>query len=139
MNVDKFKRIILKTGIVFFAFLGILTYFSKTIDNMLLPRVKTTVIETGRIDEAVNTSDMKTHYLLPLSSVDVTGDQGTVYVINYSEDSNITVKEQIVRICNSDDFYCEVTSDSLYGEELIVYQTSKNISDGCRVYLEEEK
>ena len=92
MNVDKFKRIILKTGIVFFAFLGILTYFSKTIDNMLLPRVKTTVIETGRIDEAVNTSDMKTHYLLPLSSVDVTGDQGTVYVINYSEDSNITVK-----------------------------------------------
>lgn len=56
---------------------------------------------------------MKTHYLLPVSSVDGAGDTGIVFVINKTENGDATVEEVSVDICNSDELYCEVTSDSL--------------------------
>lgn len=40
MKQDKFKRIVIKFGIVFFIVMLFLTYFSKTIDNLLLPKVR---------------------------------------------------------------------------------------------------
>lgn len=86
MKKDKLKSVVLKFSIVFFIVIALLTYFSKTINNMLLPKVK-------------------------VVSVD---------------------------ICNSDELYCEVTSDSLFGDSQVVYKTTKSIENGSSVYIEEE-
>ena len=77
---------------------------------------------------------MHTHYLLPLSSV-VSAEE--VYVINTLENGDVTVSCVSVNICDSDDLYYEVTSDSLFSDMQVVYKTSKDISDGDRVYIEE--
>ena len=109
-----------------------LTYFSKTIDNLLLPKVKVSDVMTGSLSEYPDT--MHTHYLLPLSSV-VSAEE--VYVINTLENGDVTVNCVSVNICGSDDLYYEVTSDSLFSDMQVVYKTSKDISDGDRVYIEE--
>ena len=111
MKKDKLKSVVLKFSIVFFIVIALLTYFSKTINNMLLPKVKVVSVQTGVIDDTAGSNDMKTHYLLPVSSVD---------------------------ICNSDELYCEVTSDSLFGDSQVVYKTTKSIENGSSVYIEEE-
>lgn len=85
MKKDKLKSVVLKFSIVFFIVIALLTYFSKTINNMLLPKVKVVSAQTGVIDDTEGSNDMKTHYLLPVSSVDGTGDTGIVFVINKTE------------------------------------------------------
>lgn len=132
MKQDKFKRLVIKFGIVFFIVMLFLTYFSKTIDNLLLPKVKVSDVMTGSLSEYPDT--MHTHYLLPLSSV-VSAEE--VYVINTLENGDVTVSCVSVNICGSDDLYYEVTSDSLFSDMQVVYKTSKDISDGDRVYIEE--
>ena len=79
-----------------------------------------------------------THYLLPVSSVDGAGNTGIVFVINKTENGDATVEEISVDICNSDELYCEVTSDSLFGDSQVVYKTTKSIENGSSVYIEEE-
>lgn len=137
--MSKLKKFILRFGIAFLIILALLTYFSDTIDNMLLPRVKTTMAEAGRINERIGTSDMKSHYLLPLSSVEVTYDTGTVYTVIKVENGDSIVQEITVDICDSNDWCCEVTSDLLSSDSYVVYETSKSIYQGCRVYVEEER
>lgn len=131
MKQVKFKRIVIKSGIVFFIVILFLTYFSKTIDNLLLPKVKVSDVITGSLSEYPDT--MHTHYLLPLSSVV----SEEVYVINTLKNGDVTVSCVSVNICDSDDLYFEVTSDSLFSDMQVVYKTSKDIFDGDRVYIEE--
>ena len=132
MQQDKLKRLVIKFGIVFFIVMLFLTYFSKTIDNLLLPKVKISDVITGSLSEYPDT--MHTHYLLPLSSV-VSAEE--VYVINTLENGDEAVNCISVNICDSDDLYYEVTSDFLFSDMQVVYMTSKDISDGDRVYVEE--
>ena len=134
MKKDKLKSVVLKFSIVFFIVIALLTYFSKTINNMLLPKVKVVSVQTGVIDDTAGSNDMKTHYLLPVSSVDGAGNKG----INKTENGDATVEEVSVDICNSDELYCEVTSDSLFGDSQVVYKTTKSIENGSSVYIEEE-
>ena len=54
------------------------------------------------------------------------------------EYGDATVEEVSVDICNSDELYCEVTSDSLFGDSQVVYKTTKSIENGSSVYIEEE-
>lgn len=129
------KKHIVRFGIAFFIIIALLTYFSKTIDNALLPQVKVTDIETGMIEENSASNDMKTHYLLPLSSVTSFGNEGSVFVLQTKESDTVT--EVSVTIHDSDDFYYEVTSDDLYSEMRVVYSVSKPITNGDRVYVEE--
>jgi len=70
------KKHIAKFAIIFFIVIALLTYFSKTIDNFLLPQVKVTNLETGSLNEQSASNDMKTHYLIPLSSVTSFGSDG---------------------------------------------------------------
>lgn len=138
MKKDKLKSVVLKFSIVFFIVIALLTYFSKTINNMLLPKVKVVSVQTGVIDDTAGSNDMKTHYLLPVSSVDGAGNTGIVFVINKAENGDATVEEVSVDICNSDELYCEVTSESLFGDSQVVYKTTKSIENGSSVYIEEE-
>ena len=101
MKKDKLKSVVLKFSIVFFIVIALLTYFSKTINNMLLPKVKVVSVQTGVIDDTAGSNDMKTHYLLPVSSVDGAGNTGIVFVINKTENGDATVEEVSVDICNS--------------------------------------
>ena len=130
------KKHIAKFAIIFFIVIALLTYFSKTIDNFLLPQVKVTNLETGSLNEQSASNDMKTHYLIPLSSVTSFGSDGTVFVLQTEESDTVT--EVSVTIHDSDDFYYEVTSDDLYSEMRVVYSVSKPIANGDRVYVEEE-
>lgn len=130
------KKHIAKFAIIFFIVIALLTYFSKTIDNFLLPQVKVTNLETGVLNEQSASNDMKTHYLIPLSSVTSFGSDGTVFVLQTEESDTVT--EVSVTIHDSDDFYYEVTSDDLYSEMRVVYSVSKPIANGDRVYVEEE-
>ncbi len=130
------KKHIAKFAIIFFIVIALLTYFSKTIDSFLLPQVKVTSLETGTLNEQSASNDMKTHYLIPLSSVNSFGSDGTVFVLQTEESDTVT--EVSVTIHDSDDFYYEVTSDDLYSEMRVVYSVSKPIANGDRVYVEEE-
>ncbi len=132
MKQDKLKRTVIIFGIVFLIVMLFLTYFSKTIDNLLLPKVKISDVITGSLSEYPD--NMHTHYLLPLSSV---VSEEVVYIINTDENGNVTVSSVSVAVCDSDDLYYEVTSDSLFSDMQVVYMTSKEISDGDRVYIEE--
>lgn len=130
------KKHIAKFAIIFFIVIALLTYFSKTIDSFLLPQVKVTSLETGMLNEQSASNDMKTHYLIPLSSVTSFGSDGTVFVLQTEESDTVT--EVSVTIHDSDDFYYEVTSDDLYSEMRVVYSVSKPIANGDKVYVEEE-
>ena len=137
MMQNKLKKYSIRAGIVFLITLALLTYLSGTIDNMLLPKVKTADIIAGTLSDE-NGGDMKTKYLLPLSSVEAIGDSGIVYVIDPYDTDKTTVSEISVTITGQDDLYYEVTSSSLFSDMAVVYKTSKSISDGDRVYIEEE-
>lgn len=136
MKKNKLKKYCLKTGIVFFIILALLTFFSSTIDNMLLPKVKVTDVQTGSLDK--NYNGMETRYLVPVSSV--VGFEGirSVFVLFTDENNKSSVNEIKVNVIDSDDFYCEVTCENLFSNMQVVYSTSKDISDGDRVYVEEE-
>lgn len=135
MEKDKLKKYSIRFGVAFFIVLAFLTYFSSTIDNILLPQVKVTQISYGTIDGEQSIDD---RYLIPISAVTSMGDTGSVFVIRTDENNKTTVSEASVNIENSDDLYYEVTSNDLYGGTEVVYSTSKSISDGDRVYIAEE-
>ena len=126
------KKHIIRLGIGFFVIIALLTYFSKTIDHALLPQVKITKVEYGTIDGKQFPED---RYLVPLSSVTSFGEKGTVFVLNEKDD--VRVVEIPVRICRSDDFYYEVTSNDLYSSLKVVWSVSKPIENNDRVYIEE--
>lgn len=136
MKKDKLKKYALRFGIAFLIALALLTYFSTTIDNILLPQVKVTEVTYGTIDGEQSVDD---RYLLPLSAVDATGNTGTVFVAKTDENNKTTVSEVTVDIKNSDDLYYEVTSDSMYSGMEVVYSTSKSIANGDRVHIAEEE
>ena len=135
MKNNKLKKYSIRFGVAFFIVLAFLTYFSSTIDNILLPQVKVTQISYGTIDGNQNSDD---RYLIPISAVISMGDTGTVFVTRTDENNKTTVSEASVNIENSDDLYYEVTSNDLYGGTEVVYSASKSISDGDRVYIAEE-
>lgn len=135
MKKEKLKKYSIRFGVAFFIVLAFLTYFSSTIDNMLLPQVKVTQISYGTID-GNQSSDNR--YLIPISAVIAMGDTGSVFVTRTDENNKTTVSEATVNIKNSDDLYYEVTSDEMYGGMKVVYSTSKSISNGDRVYIVEE-
>lgn len=136
MKKDKLKKYSIRFGITFLIVIAFLTYFSTTIDNILLPQVKVTEVTYGTIDGEQSVDD---RYLLPLSAVDATGNTGTVFVAKTDENNKTTVSEVTVDIKNSDDLYYEVTSDSMYSGMEVVYSTSKNIANGDRVHIAEEE
>lgn len=135
MKKDKLKKYALRFGIAFLIALALLTYFSTTIDNILLPQVKVTEVTYGTIDGEQSQDD---RYLIPISAVIAMGDTGSVFVTRTDENNKTTVNEATVNIKNSDDLYYEVTSDEMYGGMKVVYSTSKSISNGDRVYIVEE-
>ncbi len=136
MKKEKLKKYSIRFGVAFFIVLAFLTYFSSTIDNMLLPQVKVTQISYGTIDGNQSSDD---RYLIPISAVIAMGDTGSVFVTRTDENNKTTVSEAIVNIENSDDLYYEVTSDDIYGGIEVVYSTSKSISNGDRVHIAEEE
>ena len=135
MKNNKLKKYSIRFGVAFFIVLAFLTYFSSTIDNILLPQVKVTQISYGTIDGNQNSED---RYFIPISAVTSMGDTGSVFVTRTDENNKTTVSEASVNIENSDDLYYEVTSNDLYGGTEVVYSASKSISDGDRVYIAEE-
>ncbi|MGN0006070.1 MAG: hypothetical protein ACI37Z_08900 [Candidatus Gastranaerophilaceae bacterium] len=136
MKKEKLKKYSIRFGVAFFIVLAFLTYFSSTIDNMLLPQVKVTQISYGTIDGNQSSDD---RYLIPISAVIAMGDTGSVFVTRTDENNKTTVSEATVNIENSDDLYYEVTSDDIYGGIEVVYSTSKSISNGDRVHIAEEE
>lgn len=136
MKKEKLKKYSIRFGVAFFIVLAFLTYFSSTIDNILLPQVKVTQISYGTIDGEQSSDD---RYLMPISAVIDMGDTGSVFVTRTDENNKTTVSEATVNIENSDDLYYEVTSDDIYGGMEVVYSTSKSISNGDRVHIVEEE
>ena len=136
MKKEKLKKYSIRFGVAFFIVLAFLTYFSSTIDNMLLPQVKVTQISYGTIDGNQSSDD---RYLIPISAVIAMGDTGSVFVTRTDENNKTTVSEATVNIENSDDLYYEVTSDDIYGGIEVVYSTSKSISNGDRVHIAEDE
>lgn len=136
MKKEKLKKYSIRFGVAFFIVLAFLTYFSSTIDNMLLPQVKVTQVSYGTIDGNQSSDD---RYLIPISAVIAMGDTGSVFVTRTDENNKTTVSEATVNIENSDDLYYEVTSDDIYGGIEVVYSTSKSISNGDRVHIAEEE
>lgn len=137
MKNDKLKKFAVSLGIAFLIVIAVLTYFSDTIDNMLLPKVRVITIESGTID-GENSDSTEQTYLLPISTVVATGEDGLVYFVSTDENDETRVLEYTVKITDSDDLYYEVTGDGLYAGLKAVYSTSKNISHWDRVYVEEE-
>lgn len=135
MKKDKLKKYSIRFGVAFLIVIAFLTYFSTTIDNMLLPQVKVTQVSYGTIN---GEQSMEDRYLVPISAVIVMGDTGSVFTARTDESNKTTVSEVIVNIKNSDDLYYEVTGDGMYGGIDVVYSTSKSISSGDRVYILEE-
>lgn len=137
MKKDKIKKYSIRFAIVFFIVLALLTYFSDTIDTMLLPKVKTTEVISGTLVETTNPNDNK--YLIPISAVSGFGEDASVFVVKpYNENGDYKVYSETIHITDQDEMYCEVTADNLYGGMQIVYSTSKSISNGDRIYVEEE-
>lgn len=123
---------------MFFALLLFLTYFSGTIDTMLLPKVKTAEVIRGTLVEEEHSNPNDNRFLVPISAVTGFGNSGVVYVVSMNYDgTGHVVNEVNINILASDEMYYEVTSSELYGGNQVVYRTSKSISDGDRVYVEE--
>lgn len=126
------KKYSIRCGVAFLIVLAFLTYFSSTIENILLPQVKVAQVIYGTIDGNQSSDD---RYLIPVSAVTFMGEKGTVFVINTYGSNKTTVSEVPVKIENSDNFYYEVTSDDILGGVEVVYSTSKSISNGDRVHI----
>ena len=134
--MNKLKIFSVRCGIIFLLTIAFLTYFSDTIDYMLLPKVKVATVEMGAI-EGATTVGMKQKYLLPLSAVIPMGEDGSVFIVQTDMDGDSVVERKEVKITNSDDLYYEVTGDMLYSGMEAVYNVSKPIEHGDRVYVEE--
>lgn len=135
MKNEKLKKYSIRFGIAFLIIVAVLTYFSSTIDNILLPQVKVTEVTNSTIDSESSNDDK---YLIPLSAVTAMGNKGLLFVTKTDENNKTTVSEVTVNITGSDDLYYEVISDQMYDGIEVVYSTSKSISSGDRVYIVEE-
>ncbi len=136
MKKDKIKRISLIAGVVFFLVILFLTYFSSTIDAMLIPNVKTTEVMRVESDTEHGMYGYEDRFLVPIKAVSGFGDSGTVFVINWIN-GEYYADEISVQIVNDDGMYYEVISSELYGGNRIIYSTSKALTSGDRVYIVE--
>lgn len=136
MKKDKIKRISLIAGVVFFLVILLLTYFSSTIDAMLIPNVKTTEVIRVESDKEHGMYGGEDRFLVPIKAVSGFGDGGTVFVINWVN-GEYYVDEISVQILNDDGMYYEVNSSGLHGGNRIIYSTSKPLTSGDRVYVVE--
>lgn len=138
MKKDRIKKISLIAGIVFFLVLLFLTYFSSTIDAMLVPNVKTTEVIRVEPESEHSMYGYEDRFLIPIKAVSGFGNGGTVYVVNFNwGDGSYFVSEVGIQIVNDDGMYYEVISSGLNGGNQIVYSTSKNLKNGDRVYVVE--
>lgn len=135
MKKEKLKKYSIRVGVVFFVIVMLLTYFSNTIDNMLLPKVKVASIIKGSIlDRDSNLNDNT--FLIPISALSGFGDSACVYQLNNNE-KGYEVWCVNVDVLAQNEFYYEVVSSELHDGDQIVYSSSKSITDGDKVYLEE--
>ena len=139
MKKDKIKKFSLIFGVVFFLVLLFLTYFSSTIDAMLVPNVKVTEVIRIDPDSEHGIYHHEDRFLVPIKAVSGFGEFGTVFVVNSNlGDDKCYVNEVEIQILNDDGMYCEVTSSSLNGGSRVVYSTSKELKSGDRIYILEE-
>lgn len=136
----KLQKFLIKFAVIFFIALGLLTFFSGTIDKLLLPNVK--VCEAVYSDLEGNTRVFD-KYLIPKSVAVTDGNTGTVY---YAYDIQPNGEAKIgaldIVINDSDDMYYEVSNaggDMFTSSLQLVYSTSKTIKEGDRVYVVEEE
>ncbi len=134
MSNHKIKKIILAVAVVFFATVILLTYLSDTIDNMLLPKVKSTEVIRGSLSGELENPD-EDRFLVPVSSVSGFGYGSSVFRLNYIGDEYY-VEMVDVTILDSDEMYFEVTASDLYGGIQVVYDATKDIKNGDRVHRE---
>ena len=137
MKKDKIKRVSLILGEVFLLAILLLTYFSSTIDSMLIPNVKTTEVMRGELTEEGYFYDQQNRFLIPVKAVSNFGDSASVFVINWI-DGDYYADEIDVEIYGSDGMYYEVNAPDLHGGNRIIYSTSKPLTSGDRVYVVEE-
>ena len=135
MKNEKLKKYTVRFGLAFLIIIALLTYFSSTIDNILLPQVKVTQISYGTIDGKEALDD---RYLVPISAVVNMGDTGSVFATKTDDNGKTFVSEITVNIKNSNGLYYEVSSINLYSDMNVVYSASKSISNGDRVYVLEK-
>lgn len=136
MKKDKIKKVSLILFVVFFLVLLFLTYFSSTIDAMLIPNVKTTEVMRASLSEEGMMYSQEDRFLIPVKAVNDFGDNATVYVVNWI-DGDYYVGVADVQIINTDGMYYEVVSSDLHGGNQIIYSTSKSLQSGDRVYVVE--
>ncbi|MBQ7386044.1 MAG: hypothetical protein IJW04_06015 [Ruminococcus sp.] len=137
MKKDKIKRVSLVLGILFLLVVLFLTYFSSTIDAMLIPNVKTTEVMRGELSEEGYYYNQQDRFLIPVKAVSGFGETGTVFVINWI-DGDYYANEIEVQIIGSDGMYYEVYASGLHGGNRIIYSTSKSLTDVDRVYVVED-
>ncbi len=137
MKKDKIKRISLILGVVFFLVILLLTYFSSTIDAMLIPNVKTTEVMRGELSEEGYYYNQQDRFLIPVKAVSDFGDSSSVFVINWVN-GDYYAEEVSVQILSSDEMYYEVNAPGLHGGNRIIYSTSKPLTSGDRVYVVED-
>lgn len=137
MKKDKVKKISLIAFIVFLSGMLFLTYFSGTIDAMLLPNVKTTEVIRVESNEEGNYYNQGNSFLVPVKAVSDFGGNATVYVVNWL-DGNYYANAVNVTVLDTDGMYYEVDSSALNGGIRVVYNTSKPLTSGDRVYVVEE-
>ncbi|MGN0488330.1 MAG: hypothetical protein ACI4HO_03585 [Ruminococcus sp.] len=132
----KLKKFTITFGIIFLAILGLLTYFSGTIDHMLLPQVKVCNIIFGDLQGYTNNDDV---FLIAKSALVDEGNTGSIYVADgYGEFETTTVTEYMVEIMDSNEFYYQVKSKEISSSMLTVYNTSKEFQNRDRVFIVEE-
>ncbi len=136
MKKDKIKRFSLIAGVVFLLIVLFLTYFSSTIDAMLIPNVKTTEVMRTSLSEENHGYNQEDRFLIPVKAVTGFGDSGTVFVINWI-DGAYYADEITVQIVGTDGMYYEVLASGLHGGNRIIYSTSKSLKSGDRVYVVE--
>lgn len=131
--MKKYQKNIIIIGVVFLVIVGLLTYFSSTIDRMLLPQVK--VSEPVLSDIEGNTYFIN-KYLIPKTALT---EDGTVYVVYKDDFSDVgTVDEISVQVNAEDDIYYEIQSDHINISQSVIYAASKEFEVGGRVYIAEE-
>ena len=134
MKKTKFQKAIIVCAVIFLAGVMLLTYFSETIDNMLLPKVKTTEVIRGSLSGELENPN-ENRFLVPVSAVAGFGFGSSVFRL-YFDGKDYYVEEVGITIIDEDDMYYEVTAFDLFGGNQIVYDASKDIKSGDRVHRE---
>lgn len=126
------KPFIIKAAVIFFAVLGVLTYFSKTIENTLLPQVRTDMISTVTDEN----DPSKSYILVPKSAVSRMGDEALFYMLPNGSDRVYEVFSEIV---DEDDLYYIIADDySVLPGSKAVWYTNKELHNNDKVYVLED-